>query len=223
MEDAGDGPPATSARGGPLTSASTSRQFVRSALVALFLFVVAHMVVTWHEAPADAEHLWDFRLYYFAARASAEGLDPYQSTQISTVADQRVTLPYCYPAPTLYIWRPFNALSYPIAAGVYLAISIVIAIGLMAFWARTFVIENTDWTFIPFCLLAYNCAIITGVSTGNAILIEQALLWTAFFCFLRDRLALFAVLVLMAATLKVASLAFLVLLLMPPTRRSVTS
>jgi hypothetical protein len=67
--------------------------------------------------------------------------------------------------------------------------------------------------FFLFCLLVFNSAVFADLIAGNINLLEQILLWTAFFFFLQQRFALFCVFVLLAASFKMTPIFFIVLLL----------
>lgn len=64
------------------------------------------------------------------------------------------------------------------------------------------------------CLLGFNGAIYLDIRAGNISVLEQFLIWLAFYFFLRRRLLLFCLFILIAAVFKITPVLFLVLLLL---------
>jgi hypothetical protein len=94
-----------------------------------------------------------------------------------------------------------------------LLVKCALLVGLVIFWRNAFLGPAGDSLFFLFCLLVFNSAVFADLIAGNINLLEQILLWTAFFFFLQKRFALFCVFVLLAASFKMTPLFFIVLLL----------
>ena len=67
--------------------------------------------------------------------------------------------------------------------------------------------------------MAFNCAVFLDIRAGNINLVEQVLLWVAFYFYLKGRLALFCAFALLAASFKMTPIFFLVLLLVCDDKR----
>ena len=165
---------------------------------------------------------WDFRTYYYAALAHAEGSNPYVMSNLNRLPDARVALNYVYPPLSLWIFRPFVLLEYRSAYTTWILAKSLVLVGLLLLWYRGFLREVRDSFFFLFCLFAYNSPLYTDFSSGNAALFEQVLIWIAFLCYIRERLIFFCVLIVCAAVFKLTPILFLVLLIFTETRGRMT-
>ena len=144
----------------------------------------------------------DFPVYWSAAKAWLTGLSPYHLDNLSSVLQQKLTLPYTYTPLSLLIFSPLALLNYSVAFGVFFAIKWLFTILLFAIWLKYWIKENRT-AFVFFALAAYNRAIWGDLVAGNVVMIEQVLLWTAFSFLLFGRYSFYSVSVLGASLFKV--------------------
>jgi hypothetical protein len=154
---------------------------------------------------------WDFRVYYDAAIASERGLDIYDPAVRAEIAGFRSPLVFAYPPATAHLFRPFTLLAYPFAYLAWLALKLVALAALIWVWRRLVPLDAGPGTLL-FGLLAFAGAIHQDLLTGNVSLFEQLLVWTGVLALARGRDVVFAVLVAVAAQLKLAPIAFLAVL-----------
>jgi len=114
----------------------------------------------------------------------------------------------------LYFYKFFAQFDYKSAFHIFLITKCILLIGLIYFWKRVFFKTNTCALFCLFCLLAFNSAVYRDLVAGNINLVEQVLLWSAFFFYIKHRLILFCAFCLLAAGFKMTPAFFLVLLLL---------
>lgn len=159
-------------------------------------------------------YLWDFKTYYYAAKAYAAGLDPYDIDALAEIAPTKITVEYVYLPLTLWFFRLFSLMDYDTAFYLFLALKCLLLAVLIYLWVRAFLRKEMDSLFYPFCFLGFNMAIFRDITAGNISIIEQLLIWLAFYFYLKKgKPFLFCVLILVAATLKLTPILFLSLLL----------
>lgn len=189
----------------------------RARSIRLALDAIAVALITLHVATlaaANAGAQWDFRSYATAVRAALSGVDPYIPQHLEVFAG-RLTLPFVYPPVALLLFIPLAALPVTAAATVWIVLKVSLLAGLVVLWRRWF---PNGVEIIPLALLAvfgWNGAAIWDLTSGNVSLLECALLWSAFTCFVSGRRLLFASLVVLAACFKLTPAVFLLLLLVP--------
>jgi len=155
--------------------------------------------------------LWDFKTYYYAARAFQSGQDPYDPKVLTEIAGEEISLPFLYPPFTLVLFLPFVSLPYASAVTVYFVLKLLAIALLFRIW-RKFLERDFDFLFFPFALVVFNSAVPLDFASGNISVFEQILLWGGFLFFLRGQLFHFVSLIVIAALFKVTPLFFLVLL-----------
>lgn len=158
---------------------------------------------------------WDFKAYYYAARAYAAGLNPYDvvvTAAVGEYSDFRGSFRFIYPLPMLFLFLPLSLLSYTAALHLFLLIKCVLLAGLIYLWGKEFLEDKPNLSFYLFCIVAFNSPLYIDLRAGNVAIIEQFTLWLAFYFFLKRRLLLFCLFILIPATIKVTPLLFLSLL-----------
>jgi hypothetical protein len=174
-------------------------------LLAYFITLILHI-----SAQSD-QYQWDFRTHRKAAEIFVDGSDPYDPGILLSQKDANFL--YTYPPFTLFFYALFEQTDYHTAFHVFLLVKCALLVGLVIFWRNAFLGPAGDSLFFLFCLLVFNSAVFADLIAGNINLVEQILLWTAFFFFLQQRFALFCVFVLLAASFKMTPIFFIVLLL----------
>ena len=174
-------------------------------LLAYFITLVLHI------SAQSEQYQWDFRTHRKAAEIFAAGSDPYDPGILLGHKDANFL--YTYPPFTLFFYALFNQTDNNTAFHIFLLVKCALLIGLVIFWRNAFLGPAGDSLFFLFCLLVFNSAVFADLIAGNINLVEQILLWVAFFLFLKQRLALFCVFVLLAASFKMTPIFFIVLLL----------
>ncbi|MBW1713570.1 MAG: DUF2029 domain-containing protein [Deltaproteobacteria bacterium] len=157
---------------------------------------------------------WDLKTYFAAARAQAQGLDPYDLTALSQAAGQPIKHRFVYPPLTLFLFRPLARLDYDLVYYLFLALKLLALLALLRLWQRRFLRFKAGWLFVPFCLLAFNGALYLDFRAGNVSVFEQLLLWAGLALYLENRLIGFSLLVLAAASFKLTPILFLGLLML---------
>jgi hypothetical protein len=158
---------------------------------------------------------WDFKVYYGAVKHYAAGHNPYEY-QARGVADQFI---YLYPPLTMWFFMPFMYFKLSKAAGLYFLFKAALFGGLVYSWRRFFLGGIGGSLYYIFCATAYNNAVSSDLKSGNISMVEQALLWAAFFFFIRGNPGYVCVFVVAAAYFKLLPLAFAGLLLFMDDRR----
>jgi len=77
---------------------------------------------------------------------------------------------------------------YKSAFHIFLIAKCILLTGLIYFWKREFIKTNAYALFGLFCLFAFNSAVYRDLIAGNINLVEQVLLWLAFFFYMKHRL-----------------------------------
>jgi hypothetical protein len=179
------------------------------ALVLYFLLALAEIV---RDGGADGTYGSDFSMYYYTTKAYDAGINPYDRQAVEAASRQSLFEFYYFPA-SLNVFRPFTWLPQNAARLIYLVLQCVLLIYLLFLWQRFFLQEPADPWFFLFCLLAFNGTIYLDFQSGNVSMIEQALLWTAFYSFLRNEPVRFSMLIVLASIFKVAPVFFVLLIL----------
>ena len=174
-----------------------------------FLIVVAQLV----RGEASQGYSEDFSNYYYTAKAYLEGVNPYDRNAVE-VANGQPLLQFFYFPLSLQIFRPLTWLSFDTARMVFLVIQCCSLIYLVFLWQSVFLKEKADPWFFLFCMLAFNATVYLDLRAGNVSTIEQALLWTSFYFFLRKRPVIFGIFLVLAAIFKMVLLFFALLILM---------
>ena len=154
---------------------------------------------------------WDFRVYYDAAVASGRGLDIYDRATRAEIAGFHSPLIFAYPPATVHVFRPFTLLRYPFAYLAWLGLKLGALAALVLVWRRLVPLDAGPGSVL-FGLLAFAGPIHQDLVTGNVSLFEQLLLWTGVLALARGRDVVFAVLVAVAAQMKLTPVAFLAVL-----------
>jgi hypothetical protein len=189
---------------------------VRLFFVLCLLFILLP-VLTFGLARWDSIQ-WDFPGYYYAAKSQAMGDNPYDTDSLSERAGADV-YEYPYPPNSLYFFRVFTLFNYELGKKLYFSLKIIFLIALMFLWGNRFLSRRVDIFFFPFCILAYNAAVMGDIAAGNVSIIEQLLLWWGFYFFLERRFVVFSLFVVCAAAFKITPFLFILLLWYGQTRR----
>jgi hypothetical protein len=175
------------------------------------LLLLYFITLVLHISAHKDQYQWDFRTHRKAAEIFASGSDPYDPDVLINRKDAHFL--YTYPPVTLGFYWLFTLTDDETAFRIFLFAKCILLIGLIFFWKHVFLGQDGDSLFYLFSLLAFNCAVFADLIAGNINLIEQILLWLAFFVYLKKRLVLFCVFALLAASFKMTPVFFLVLLL----------
>jgi hypothetical protein len=178
-------------------------------LLALFLWRF------WHMRTAGN---WDFMVYYWAAKAQSQGLDPYNLAHLTKVAGSKVALRFLYPPTVLYLLRPLTKLPPISAIAIYIALKVACVAGLMLIW-RACLRTRDSLVLLLLVIFGFASAVFNDVFTGNVAIFEAFFLWLAFYSYLKGRNILFAAFVVCASAAKLTPLIFLPLALLGAGRR----
>lgn len=189
-----------------------------SSTLAVALLLVASVGIIADLSTHADSYQRDLQTYYFAGKAYAAGLNPYDINVLSKLAQTRVEHRFVYPPATLPLFRLFAGVDFDTAYYLFLVIKGIALVGLFYLWKREFLPEM-DVYFILFCLLAYNAAVYVDLRVGNISIFEQLVIWLAFLFYVRNRVFMFSLLVVIAASFKLAPVLFLLLLLWSKNQR----
>ena len=173
------------------------------AIASLLLWRLWHLRTSGH---------WDFLVYYWAAKAQAAGLDPYNLKSLGAVAGQQMVLPYLYPPGFLYFFRPLTWLSLHNAIIVFVSLKVIGLVVLLRLW-RFYLGPKETLPLFLLVVFAFSSSVFNDFFAGNVGTFEQLALWIGFGLLLKQRIAAFAVMVVLASVAKMTPLAFLVLVL----------
>ncbi|MDD5557203.1 MAG: glycosyltransferase family 87 protein [bacterium] len=193
------------------------RRFLRGAAAAGLALYCAALVAD--VADIRSGYQWDFLTYYYAARASAAGISPYDDASLSRLAHEPIQVKYIFLPLTLAPFRPLTALDYPTAYRGYLLLKCAAFVALLLLWKRRFVGAGDGILFVAFCLFAFNGAAYADIKAGNISMLETLLLWAGFACLIAGRTPAFCLCVVAAATYKITPILFLALLPFSEDRR----
>lgn len=177
------------------------------------------LVTCWLLFQRHNQYQWDFKVYYYASKAYASGLNPYQSESLSELSKSSITLRYVYPPLTLYLFRPFVFFNYDTSYMVFLLLKLFVLVALVLIWKREFIKEDNEFAFYVFVLFAFDSAVTTDLAAGNIAVFESFLIWLALISFLKHRYVLFCILIVSASLFKLTPILFLPLILMVEQRQ----
>lgn len=155
---------------------------------------------------------WDFRSYYYAAEIDADGGIPYNLHELNRRAGEETVLPFMYPPITLPFFRLFAAMSFDTAYYVWFVFKLLLAAVLILIWRRYLFPTVDHDLFAWFMLLGFGATVYIDLVTGNITMLEQVLIWAGLVALLRERLAVFAVTIVLASLFKFTPMLFLLLL-----------
>ncbi|MBN1759019.1 MAG: DUF2029 domain-containing protein [Chitinispirillaceae bacterium] len=157
---------------------------------------------------------WDFRVYYYAAKAFLAGNNPYDLTVLREVAGRDDMYNFVYPPLTLVLFVPLTLLGFAGATVSFLLLKTVLFFCLITIWCRCFLKEKKiGGIFLLFLLFGFNAAVFEDLKVGNISIIEQILLWGGLCCYVSGKYIRFGILVSAAASFKLLPIVFLLLLL----------
>jgi len=190
------------------------KKFSVPKLIVLILFGLYSLFLLLRiAAGVDQRYQWDFKTHYCAAQVAERGLNFYDQPYLRHFCSPDVQQYYSYTPQSIWFFRFFSVFDYPTAYLLFFLLKVLALAGLLVLWKKIFLEEEGDLGFFVFALLAFNNALYVDLLAGNVSLFEQLALWLAFFFFLRRRLFLFGLCLVVIANFKVVPLAFLVLLL----------
>jgi len=155
----------------------------------------------------------DFEIYYSASLAYREGLDPYQTENLSKALGKPVDTPFVYPPDALFVFRPLTFFDYQTAARIFLTLKLLAVGVLIFFWDRIFNFKQYLPAFLLVAPLAFNGTILDDLSCGNVSVLEQFFIWIGFYFYARDKIAWFAAAIVLASTCKFTPILLLAVLL----------
>ena len=119
---------------------------------------------------------WDFRLYYYAARDWAQGVNPYILGNLPKAVDDGF-FAFTYPPFILPLFWPFTLVPLQTAVNIYLAIKLGLLAWMVVLWSRILRVRVTEPTWVVVLMFAYSSTIFVDFASGNIVTIEQWLLW----------------------------------------------
>jgi hypothetical protein len=186
--------------------------------------IVAIIAIAWIwtiVSIARSDRQWDFKTYYYASIAYFAGNSPYQIENLQSPSIKKIELPFVYPPLACYFFRPLTLLPYWLAYQFWLWIKVLVCIYLIWLWRRAFCPRESLALFTLVASLAYISALYRDLAAGNVSVIEQAILWTGFYWFLRGNRCRFAVAIAAASVFKITFVFFLLALLVSSVKKNI--
>jgi hypothetical protein len=199
---------------GPATVLSKRAVWLLLAFALLYFADVIYQVASKPQANG-----WDFKTCYWAGKTNAVGLNPYGVTALSQVAGEQIRLRYRYPPPMLWFYQLFALFPYTTAYSLFLAFKVLLLGLLFWIWTKTFLRRDFDPLFFVFAFFAFNASICVDLMAGNISIVEEIGIWLAVAFFLKRKLTLFCLCLVLVSCIKFTPLFFLVLLLFIPERK----
>jgi hypothetical protein len=163
------------------------------------------------------DNQWDFRVYYYAARAWADGVNPYVVGNLPPTSQG--VFAFTYPPYALSFFWPLTLLPLQFALAVFLAVKLILLAWLMVIWSRVLRVSVTTPLWVLFLLFSYSSAIFIDCASGNIVVIEQWLLWTGLAFLLRKQYGAYVTAVVAASLFKLTPIVLLVMCFWIPDRR----
>jgi len=180
----------------------------------LFIFLVCYCsIIAINILTHQDIYQWDFKAYYYAAKTFVLGHNPYDAECISEVSGSVIYYGYPYPPLTILFFELFLPLGYNNAFFIFFCLNCILLASVFLIWKNKFIGKGSVYLFFIFCLLVFNSTINLGLRAGNFAICEQFLLWCAFALFLENKLFLFSLLIVVAASFKIQPIMFLFILL----------
>lgn len=175
-----------------------------------FLFFVVYFIgLMVYLFDCRTHFLWDFQVYYSAAKCYLLDLNPYDLNELSRAHANVAPLPYMYPPLVIYGFLPFAYFQIETATVIYLSLKIL-ALGLLFYvWSKIYFEKKYTVVFLFFMLLSFNAAVHKDLFTGNLSIFEQLIIWIAIYYFLQEKIWKFALLIVLVATIKLLPILFL--------------
>lgn len=161
-------------------------------------------------------YLWDFKVYYSAADCYRNHLNPYNTDILYTNNSNVASLPYMYPPIVMYYFLPFTLFTMKTASMIYLSIKIICLFLMIYVWSKIFDLRKYLPVFLIYSIFAFNGALHKDLYTGNITIFESLMLWLAVYFFIKDKLGLFSILVILLSTIKIMPIVFLGFLFFSP-------
>jgi len=193
-----------------ISSRNKLKKLLKILFIALLLLYCIVLIVK--IAKHREVYQWDFKAHFYAARAHAAGLNPYDRPLVRRVAKAPLSQWFNYTPVAIWFYRLFCLFDFNTAYYLFLAFKCILLVGLLYLWRKGFLKSERGLLFYLFCLLAFNSAIYIDFLAGNISILEQFGLWLAFYFFLRRRLLLFCLIIVILANFKLTPLLFLFLL-----------
>ena len=172
----------------------TNQRILNYVLLALVLLYSIYAI---HEIALDkTKYQWDFRSYYSAAKAFAQGQNPYDMKLLSQYSPHPVDFNFVYPPITLYCFYPLTWFDFNNAYLLFLYSKIILLVLLFFLWGRYFLDNALDSFFFLFALICFNSPIFIDLSAGNIAIFEQLFIWLALYFYLTRKFALFCLFIL---------------------------
>lgn len=178
----------------------------------ILLMVLLCIAIGIHISLHPDSFQWDLKRYYYGALAYSAGLNPYITQNLVYISHGQNVYDFVYPPPSLQFFQLLTLVDYSKAFNIFLYGKLILLFALVYLWVKEFLPAETDPLFYLFCAVAFNSAFYWDIRSGNLIIIEQFLIWTAFSMYLKRRIILFCFFILIAAILKISPILFLFLL-----------
>ena len=180
----------------------------------LYALIAVFLAVNFAQLFNATDRQWDFEIYYQAARAHAQGQNPYDAAVIAQWAGKPIAMHYVYSPLTLGLFRGFALLSLKHAMQLYATLKFLALCGLLFIWQRYFLPKDVYRPlFLISAIYVYQMTIFKDFLAGNISLFEQLLLWLGLLALRKQKPWFFVAAVILASFFKLIPLLWLGILL----------
>jgi hypothetical protein len=155
-------------------------------------------------------YIWDFKVYYSAAKCLNNGLNPYYTDNLFKMYINVAPLPCMYPPLAIYPYKFFALFDIHTAVTIYFSLKLI-ALGFLVYlWSRIIPVSSKNYgIFGIFILFSFNSALYTDLYTGNISVFEQCFIWLAIYFLLRNRLLYFCLIIVAISAFKLLPVVFI--------------
>lgn len=185
-------------------------EFLNTLTVIVSIYILFCLVET---AVKNNIYQWDFKVFYFAAKAFFSGLNPYDISSLCRISGESLRLNYVYSPVTLFFFSPFIVFNYSTSYYIYFMLKLAVFFMLIFIWRNKFLDRGISYSLLfIFSMLFFDQTGHLDFASGNISIFEQFILWSAFLFFLRDRTIPFLLLILILTLFKITPIFFVCLI-----------
>ena len=142
------------------------------------------------------EYLWDYRSCYYNGWDYREGVLPYARTLMRQPRHApKEVYNFLYHPVLLWLFAGWSLVEFHTAYSLYVLLSVGALGATIALWRRAFLPRDSGLLLYLLCLFGFNSAFYRGFEAGNINTFDIALVWLAFYMFVKERHLAFILLV----------------------------
>lgn len=193
--------------------ANWKSNFKKASIILSIIFSIVFIWINFNKVIQPQVKNKDFSVYYYCAKAYSNGVNPYDNSSVEENVGKAHVYHYAYPPITLKFFQAFTKFNFDFATWFFFFLKFSVIIAVIILWRNLFLDRKVDFIFYLLCLFSYNTTIYCDLLLGNISILEQLFLWLGFFYYLRNRIWLFGLLIILASIFKATNILFLGLLI----------